>query len=449
MSGYGESPGVTGRLSSVTFRRAKPVWIVLLSLLILCVSVRADISEVDYDTTRVRQTTPAKKSFGEAVADVPGEILKLPFRIVEVTIHTLVMNPPLSEAIELIEFGREVRPYIPIVGYGSRAGLKLGFGLRHAGLVSDDIARFKWYYSTNDYQSYQFTYDLPYKKPDAVAAGLYFRYKKRPRERFYGVGNASNESDRAGYTLEHTEFRVDVPVKIAGGNRVTLTAGYHITNLYDGRDPELETNLDTLMADPIYSLRSGHFDGTRQIRIGGQWLIDGRDSPTRPIRGFMVELSLSRFLGVGRSENWNYTKWSADVHQHFHLWRDRSLVLRARVERVVDEDTDERATPIYLLSQLGGLNTLRGYSRGRFLDDDLAYGSVEYRYPIYDFMDAFVFFEEGRVYTEVFEESFLKHWKYSTGFGLRFWTEDSLIAIVQAAGSRESVQVYLELGISF
>lgn len=89
---------------------------------------------------------------------------------------------------------------------------------------------------------------------------------------------------------------------------------------------------------------------------------------------------------------------------------------------------------------------MRGYDRGRFINNDLAMATLEYRYPIFDMTDAFLFYERGRVFEKITNDGFFKNWKYSAGFGIRVWTPKNIVAITQIAFSDESFRFYFELG---
>ena len=401
----------------------------------------------EIDTTRVRITKKVKKSAGEIIADIPGEILKSPFYALEFVTHTIVFNPPVSEVTKLIDLGAEAKPYIPVAGYGSRSGLKFGIGLRKLKKIAPtDFVKGKFYYSTNDYQSYRLESRLEKLFTDRLGLDLYFRYKKRPRESFYGLGMDSREDKEASYTLENTEFKVELPLRTFEKLYFSLIGGYQITNLYDGRDPKLVGDLDSISADTDFALEPGRLDGSRYVTFGTSFEWDNRDSRGQPSRGTHAFASILRYSSVNRSDGLDFTQYKIDLRQYLNIWRKRILALRGYLQRFDANDDNTRATPIYLTSALGGKDALRGYSRGRFIDNDLAMISVEYRYPIHDFLDAFIFLDEGRVYEKMTGEKFLADWKYSAGFGIRVWNPRTVTASFQVARSEETTKLYFEMG---
>ncbi len=417
---------------------------------VLSLTAAADTSAQGLDTTRVRETRKIKKSFGEIVADIPGEILKSPFYVAEFVTHTIATNPPVSEVTRLIDVGTKARKYIPIVGYNSRAGVKFGIGLRRLKKIAPtDHIKGKVYYSTNDYQSYLVKFRIEKLFTQHLGLDLYFRYKKRPRESFYGLGIDSRKDKEASYTFENTEFKVEIPLHTDDRIYFSAIGGYQISNLYDGRHPEFQGDLDSIFADSDFALEEGRLDGSRYVAFGGSFEYDGRDNHGQPSRGTHLYARFMRFAGVNRSEGEDFSRYSLDLRQYLHVWRKRILAFRAYLQRFDANDANERATPIYMTSTLGGIDVLRGYVEGRFRDNDLALASIEYRYPIYDFIDAFLFVDEGRVYEKMTDEKFFQDWKYSFGFGLRLWNPRDVTAMAQVARSKEGTRFYFELGATW
>jgi outer membrane protein assembly factor BamA len=401
------------------------------------------------DTTRVRQPEKPKKSAGQVFADIPGEILKLPVRTVRFVSYSAV-NPPISYVTGLVKFSGPVRKYVPILGYSSNAGLKLGFGLRKITKdFWDDVLDFKWYYSTNDYQSYQFRFRLQKFLGERLGIDLFYRYKKRPRESFYGVGMTTNEQDEANYTLESSDFRLDLPFHAGEKLAVGLTGGFLITNLYDGEDTDSPRHLDTLYAASTYALLPGRLDGSRYVRLGLILDYDSRNSGGQPSKGIHVLTRTVRYIGTNRSEDLGYLETKVDFRHYLNVWKNRILATRLFVQRFDADNSNKLATPANLISRLGGASGLRGYSGGRFIDNDLALASVEWRFPVWKILDGFAFLDEGRVYEEITDSKVFKGWKYSAGFGLRVWNVQEVSFSSTVAFSDEGSKIYVAGGITW
>jgi outer membrane protein assembly factor BamA len=116
------------------------------------------------------------------------------------------------------------------------------------------------------------------------------------------------------------------------------------------------------------------------------------------------------------------------------------------VAQSINASGDTPVIPFQLRSALGGVELLRGYTTGRFIDYDLTAAAIEYRWPIWDVIDAFLFAEAGRVYDSLSDEFTFKNWHETFGTGLRVWNGDGVILLLQAAVGDEQTQFYFELG---
>jgi hemolysin activation/secretion protein len=94
-------------------------------------------------------------------------------------------------------------------------------------------------------------------------------------------------------------------------------------------------------------------------------------------------------------------------------------------------------------------SNVRGYDRERFRDLYSVVGSVEYRYPIYEYLatrvglDAFMFVDAGSVFGQ--EKLSLSPLHYSVGTGLRGAHETTLLFQATLGWSPEGIQ--LNLGV--
>lgn len=422
-----------------------------LTFVLLCIA--SNISHADpiqVDTTKIRKVKKIKKSVGEIITEIPGEVLKLPLNIFEFTAYSIGTNPPVENILSLIDLGKEASSYVPVAGYNAKAGLKFGFGLR----VIKDIApgdqiKFKWSYSTNNYQAYKIRYNIKKFFTNRLGLDVNLSYKKRPRESFYGLGNTSLQDKEANYTLEHSEIKIAFPFQTPPNVSFSLLTGYQSTNIFDGQDPNLSGDLDDIFSDPDFALVDGRLDGSRYVSIGGSLEIDNRNNKGQPSKGSHILTKFVKYIGTDISDGENFSEYNVDFRQYFNVWEKRIIAVRAYLQRYDAGKFNSKATPVYITSTLGGINALRGYSSKRFIDNDLAFISVEYRYPIYEIIDAFIFLDEGRVYENISDEKVLADWKYSAGFGLRVWSMSDVIAMIQFAKSDETNNIYFELGATW
>ena len=114
------------------------------------------------------------------------------------------------------------------------------------------------------------------------------------------------------------------------------------------------------------------------------------------------------------------------------FWRNRILAFRTRLEKV--RRMGSGIIPYTELVQLGGSTQMRGYRRGYFRGQGSLLLNVEYRYPIWDTWNAFLFWDEGQIfdhYNEVGVNRFRTCW----GGGISFRTEYGLLGKLQVGHS--------------
>lgn len=413
-------------------------------VIISCIFSAAQAGVID--TTKVRTTEKVRKTTGEIISDIPGEIIKTPFYILDFAIEKISLNPPLKQVYSWIGTPQKPTFIMPVLGYNSSAGFKFGIGFKFKNLYTqNDYLKTKFYYSTNNYQSYQIKTGSPDLMADEIGFDLYFRYNTRTREDFYGLSNRSLTDLIANYHLEKTEFKFRLLYNRLEKTYIGFALGYLSNNLYDGEDPDYPGNLDSIAAYDGYLLNEGSLDNSRFFTYGVTLEFDHRDSPAQPKKGFHLLSELKRYHGVDFSEDLKFSKYTVDLRQYTHLWRKRVLAIRFAAGRLNANRHNPKAAPIYILSQLGGEEYLRGFSKGRFMDNDFALFSVEYRYPIHDFLDMFLFYDQARVYHNITNEVFFTDWKSAFGGGIRVWESEGVRGIIQIAKSKEATKFYFDM----
>ena len=93
--------------------------------------------------------------------------------------------------------------------------------------------------------------------------------------------------------------------------------------------------------------------------------------------------------------------------------------------------------------------TSRGFKSDRFTGNDLALVTAEYRYPIWDSIDAFLLLDAGRVFDQIEDDFRLRNWEWNYGFGMRVWKTSGLILSATFARSNEETRYYLSAGEEF
>jgi outer membrane protein assembly factor BamA len=399
------------------------------------------------DTTKTRDVKPRSKSTIQVISDAPGFVLGAPFKVLKYTVKGLVYAAYKTPVRGLASLGNPISPFFVVAGYGSNSGFKGGIGYRLKNILAlADRFAIKNYYSTHQYQSYQIKYQAPDLLSESTSFYFESRYKKRPWESFYGIGMDTRVCDEAVYTLEQFITTGTARRAISERAHFSLSAGFSATNIFAGQDDSRVGDIDSIQV--LFDLTSDHFRATRYISFGGQFEFDWRDQKGQTSRGGMIDIEATYNHGVGRSDDLKFVIMRAEISQYLEIWRKRVVACRILAGRH-DNLANDRVSPFYLQSSLGGIDDLRGYQKNRFLDNDIITASVEYRWPIWRVIDAYLFLDEGRSFQDAMDGFTTDGWQYSFGGGLRVWNSNGVTLSTLLAKSKEQTRFYFELGASW
>ena len=186
------------------------------------------------------------------------------------------------------------------------------------------------------------------------------------------------------------------------------------------------------------------------LRLQVQIEHDSRNHLGSPSAGWQATFQGGVFTESGGNEH-GFGQVSADVTRYIHLFYGRTLVLRGACQ--VLEPFGDRHIPFYYLSELGRRESIRGFVRGRFRDEDMVLGSLEYRFPILKRpremwelpnVDALLFVDAGRVSQNVFSDNF-DDMHVGIGGGLAVFTSKGRFIQFQIGKSKDGYRLYFVL----
>lgn len=169
----------------------------------------------------------------------------------------------------------------------------------------------------------------------------------------------------------------------------------------------------------------------------------------RTYRGTDVLLQLEYTHDLN-APNFRYGRYVAEVRQYVPVLvfpETRRLALRARLEQV-EPLFGGRAVPFFQLPGLGGQNSLRGVRYNRFQDEGALTLTAEYRYPIWDLLDAVAFVDAGQVFPDL-DAVALDRFHWSVGGGVHLLNSNGLSFRFEVAGSAEGARTILTVQPSF
>lgn len=179
------------------------------------------------------------------------------------------------------------------------------------------------------------------------------------------------------------------------------------------------------------------------------WVFDSRDGAGRTTAGLVarVEASVTNDINGGR---FGGVRTTGEVTGFLPvLPLNRVLVLTGGVSAATD--FGDGGVPFHHLVQLGGGKRLRGYVSRRFVDQFGWWGTIEYRYKVYEYetngngFSTALFADFGRVGDTV-QALFEAAPAWSVGLGLRAETNLFLLSHAQIAYSPDGVRFSLGFG---
>jgi outer membrane protein assembly factor BamA len=245
-----------------------------------------------------------------------------------------------------------------------------------------------------------------------------------PSEDFYGLGPDSRREDATTFGLRNQT------IEVKAGIRPTpwLSLGGGVTHL----NPHIGSGAEGPSVEEVFtpSQLPGLLEQPDFVRYEATAQVSNRSPRNNPRRGGQYTLSLQTF--DDRSGNVNdFTRVELELQHYLPLLKDRRVMaLRALVS---SSDADAgRQVPFYLQRTLGGPDTLRGFRRFRFRDENLLLLQAEYRWEIFTAVDGAIFFDAGNV-APTFDELSLRHLESDYGIGFRFGTINGVFLRIEGA----------------
>jgi hypothetical protein len=168
--------------------------------------------------------------------------------------------------------------------------------------------------------------------------------------------------------------------------------------------------------------------GTQFARGTAAVHLDSRRDETSA--GLLVDASAQYTHGLGADAS-SYLRLHGHVGTSFEIWRHRTLYLGVSADDMIAFGSTP--VPFSELVVLGGPEDLRGFQRGRFRDSSSLIATVEYRWPIWMWMDGSLFFDYGGVFGPGFSRFAVGDLRPDVGLGLRVHSSSKFMMRIQVA----------------
>ena len=271
------------------------------------------------------------------------------------------------------------------------------------------------------------SYTLPPLSRDRVTVGTHANWIDVPRVAFYGVGNDTAKDERT--TFEYSAKTAGAFTRVHLGGPLTVGGALDWMALEATPDATIaSTNSPTYMRSQVFAQ------------------VDTRPATRYTRRGGLYRVDLSNYQQTNEGRN-TFTRVDAEARHFFPVLRENWVIaVRALASATSTPSGDQ--VPYFLLPDLGGGSTLRGYSTWRFRDRSRLLFSGEYRWTAGSFVDMALFMDAGKVARSVshFNEG---RFTKSYGVGVTLHTVTKTVTRVELARTSEGTAVLFSFGPSF
>jgi hypothetical protein len=282
------------------------------------------------------------------------------------------------------------------------------------------------------------------------AEGEFF-YEKDPTERFYGIGNESDEGNETNYTTEQLFFRGLLGWNITPDLQLAFVTKPRYVRIQNGAFTTLPQIFDLF---PKVKGINGGSEFYNELRI----TYDTRDSIEMPRSGGLAVLyggDADRALASSVS----YNRVGGEVSRYYSFAKRFTLAMHAYLQYIPAGNE----TPFWSMGWLGGEHselytkeTLRGFGTGRFIDNNMTDLNIELRTRVLEtsivgnkgILELAPFFDAGQVFHNV-SDSPVDALHPVGGVGLRALAEPFVVAYLDVGWGGEGTAIFTGIDYPF
>ncbi|MFC1650732.1 BamA/TamA family outer membrane protein [Candidatus Latescibacterota bacterium] len=380
----------------------------------------------------------------EKIVNVPGRIIHTPFLL------TIMGAAKIAEKIDDTKIIPKVKYYYSVYwpeGFSVKYSSRHGGGLSYSNKFSSfhNTSRFEVAVQRGvrdrGYYCLRLIDWRPFGKKYSTDLTFYNRFLSD--ESFFGIGNESKFSGENNYALNQSVAEMSFKVLISGKLNMGARLGFDMNDVEKGKDSSLPYTTDLYNEEQLTGLE----EKTRTTRVQVELKYNSINRMKRPTAGLLFFLNGSIYNDL-EHDNYAFRKYTASYRQFFHVKYNRTFSLRFAFERT--QPVSGKKVPFYYLSELGETETIRGFRRGRFRDNDMMLGSLEYRYPIWrEWLDAGLFIDAGQVSPNLLERFSGNDFHYGYGGALKVWGKDSRKMQLMVGRSSDMTRYYFSWNEEF
>ena len=268
---------------------------------------------------------------------------------------------------------------------------------------------------------------------------------KNATARFYGIGEATSESEQTNYTAR--EGRANWRFGVYANEVTQIAVGQRF------RQVSLQRGATDL---PFTGDQFPSVDGVQgeTLILGHRatFYYDTRNNLVSPTDGMAVTAYAEVNQNFRNGDHPVYSRYAMEVKKLFPSESKRAiLIVRADLQATIGTQV-----PFFEQSSLGGQNNLRGYGVDRFIDKNLVALSIEERIHLMRTKVAGVtadfeiapFLDTGQVFNDYKDVTF-KDYRMTPGIGFRGIVQPNVVGRVDYGYSREGGAIFAGLDFPY
>jgi outer membrane protein assembly factor BamA len=268
---------------------------------------------------------------------------------------------------------------------------------------------------------------------------------KNATSRFFGVGQATSESEQTNYTAREGRANWRFGVYANEVTQIAVGQRFRQVSLQRGGTDLPFTGTQFPAVDGVQgeSLILGH---------RATFYYDTRNNLVSPTDGMAVTAYAEMNQNIRNGDHPVYSRYEMEVKKLFPSESKRAiLVVRADLQATIGTQM-----PFFEQSSLGGQNNLRGYGVDRFIDKNLVALSIEERIHLARTKVAGVtadfeiapFLDTGQVFNDYTDVNF-HDYRMTPGIGFRGIVRPNVVGRVDYGYSREGGAVFAGLDFPY
>ena len=267
------------------------------------------------------------------------------------------------------------------------------------------------------------------------------RFRDRTDDSYYGSGPDTNKEDRLRYRVK------DVLAEGVTGYQFSERFGFTFKGGFIGHSLACGRSSPNFCELPPSPEPPGQFNPPNYVRLHTSFLLDFRDNPGVPHKGYMLAFGWEKWDNQNTNDLFNFNRFTADMRGFIPLG-SRQRVIALRGHFVNSDPAPDNRVPFFLQPSLGGGESLRGFDAYRFQGDKLMLVQAEYRWEASRRFEFALFGDTGTV-ADRGDRISVNKLKSDWGIGFRFKTSRSTLLRIDQAFSNEGPITQFRVSASF